>query len=76
MIPFGAVNDRPEYDWTDGVDLRWYAPAEGETARVRLPGPNGETAAVIELTYSGGQAESRVVEGTCGEYKVSVIADV
>ncbi|TDU83384.1 alpha-D-xyloside xylohydrolase [Kribbella voronezhensis] len=75
VIPFGAVDDRPEYDWTDGVELRWYAPAEGEVTRVRLPGPNGETSAVIELTLTAGRAESRVLEGSCGQFTVTVVAD-
>jgi alpha-D-xyloside xylohydrolase len=72
VIAIGAVDDRPDYDWADGVELRWYAPTEGQTTRVRLPGPNGETDAVIELTLAGGEANTRVVEGTCERFTVTV----
>jgi alpha-D-xyloside xylohydrolase len=41
-------------------------------ARVRLPGPNGETAAVIDLTLTDGEAAARVVEGNCERFTVSV----
>ena len=57
------MDDRPEYDWADGAELRWYAPVEGQVARVRLPGPNGETAAVIELTLVDSNPQYRLVEG-------------
>ncbi|MEV6417182.1 alpha-xylosidase [Kribbella sp. NPDC051718] len=72
VIAIGAVDDRPDYDWADGVELRWYTPTEGQTTRVRLPGPNGETDAVIELTLTGGEATARVVEGTCERFTVTV----
>lgn len=29
VIPFGSVTDRPDYPWADGVQLRLYAPAQG-----------------------------------------------
>jgi alpha-D-xyloside xylohydrolase len=72
VIPFGAVDSRPDYDWADDVDLRWFSPSEGQVSRVRLPGPSGETAAVIELTLADGEATARVVEGTGARFTVSV----
>jgi alpha-D-xyloside xylohydrolase len=73
VIAIGAVDDRPDYDWADGVELRWFAPADGQVSRVRIPGPNGATAAVIELTLSDGQASARVVEGSCERFTVTVV---
>ena len=72
VIAVGAVDDRPDYDWADGVELRWFAPTEGQVARVRLPGPNGETVAVVELNLSDGEAAARVVEGNCERFTVTV----
>jgi alpha-D-xyloside xylohydrolase len=72
VIAVGAVDDRPDYDWADGVELRWFAPSEGQTRRVDLPGPNGETAATIELTLTDGQPVARVLEGTCDRFTVTV----
>jgi alpha-D-xyloside xylohydrolase len=72
VIAFGAVDDQPEYDWTYDVRLRWYAPAEGEVGRVRLPAPDGGTAAVLELTLTSGEPRARVLEGACDRFSVQV----
>ncbi|MFC0624170.1 alpha-xylosidase [Kribbella deserti] len=64
VLAFGSVDDRPEYDWANDVELRWYHPTEGDTARVTLPGPDGTPAAVLDLTYTAGQAHTSVIEGT------------
>ncbi|MEV6285811.1 alpha-xylosidase [Kribbella sp. NPDC051770] len=65
VVPFGAVDDRPEYDWGEDVTLRWFAPGDGEVATVRLPG-----GAVIELSFADGAASGRVVEGVCERFEV------
>jgi alpha-D-xyloside xylohydrolase len=66
VIPIGAVDDRPEYDWSSDVELRWFAPAEGHTALAKLPD------AVIELSLRDGRPESRVIEGACERYTVKL----
>jgi alpha-D-xyloside xylohydrolase len=66
VIPIGAVDDRPEYDWADGVELRWFEPADGQVSTVTL----GDV--VIELAYRAGEVESRVVEGSCERYTVKL----
>ncbi|MFC7533766.1 alpha-xylosidase [Actinoplanes sp. GCM10030250] len=40
VIPVGARQDKPDYDYRDGVTLRLFEPAEGRTAVV-VPGPAG-----------------------------------
>jgi len=70
VIPVGAVDDRPEYDWADGVELRWFEPSDGQVSTITLPSPNGD--AVIELRFRAGQVESRVVSGSCERYTVKV----
>lgn len=73
VIAVGAVDDRPDYDWADGVELRWFAPTEGQSQRVGLPGPNGATVATIELTLTDGQPVAQVLEGTCDRFTVTVV---
>jgi alpha-D-xyloside xylohydrolase len=73
VIAVGAVDDRPDYDWADGVELRWFAPSEGQSQRVSLPGPNGETVATIELTLTNGEPAAQVLEGTCDRFTVTVV---
>ncbi len=40
VIPVGARQDRPDYDYRDGVTLQLFSVAEGGT-EVRVPGPGG-----------------------------------
>lgn len=61
VIPVGARQDRPDYDYRDGVTLRLFSPAEGRTAVV-VPGPAGADT-VFTVVREG--AEIRV--GRSGE---------
>ena len=74
-VPFGAVDDRPEYAWADGVELRVHAPAPGQRTRVRVPAPDGGTAAVLEVVVddAGADASVEVVEGTAPGARVRVL---
>ncbi|GIF05686.1 alpha-xylosidase [Actinoplanes siamensis] len=60
-IPVGARQDRPDYDYRDGVTLRLFEPAAGRTAVV-VPGPSGADT-VFSVVREG--AELRV--GRSGE---------
>jgi alpha-D-xyloside xylohydrolase len=74
VIAIGAVDNRPDYDWADGVELRWFVPTEGQVARVSLPGPNGEGSATLEVELIEGEPSARVIEGRCDRFEVTVIA--
>lgn len=67
VIPIGAVDDRPEYDWSDNVELRWFAPIEGKATLAKLPD------AVIELSLRDGIPQTRVIKGTPENYTVNVV---
>ncbi|RDG40016.1 alpha-xylosidase [Streptomyces corynorhini] len=48
VIPFGAVDGSPEYDWADGVTLRVYAPGDGDSeVVVPVPAPDGSGDAAV-----------------------------
>ena len=53
VIPLGACEERPDYDYADGVELHVFRPAEGEIT-VKLPGPDGQTAATYTVRTAGG----------------------
>jgi alpha-D-xyloside xylohydrolase len=74
ILPIGAVDDRPEYEWADGVELRWYQPTDGDVRRIRLPRPGGGTAAVVELTLTDGRPVATVAEGNCDHFTVNVVS--
>jgi alpha-D-xyloside xylohydrolase len=61
VIPVGARQDRPDYDYRDGVTLRLFELGEGRTAVV-VPGPSGSDT-VFTVTRAG--SEIRV--GRAGE---------
>jgi alpha-D-xyloside xylohydrolase len=63
VIPFGAINDRPDYAWADGVQLRLFAPAEGQRTLVRIPGPAGSVSAEFEVGFTGGTATAELLNG-------------
>ena len=75
VVPFGAVDDRPEYAWADGLELRVHAPAPGQRTRVRVPAADGGTAAVLEVVVdeAGAAASVEVVEGTAPGARVRVL---
>ncbi|MEU1605716.1 alpha-xylosidase [Micromonospora matsumotoense] len=68
VIGFGARSDRPDYDWADGVELRLYAPAEGQRQRVRIPAPGEGPGAQFEVSFRGGVATAELVAGESSGY--------
>jgi alpha-D-xyloside xylohydrolase len=68
VIPFGAVDDRPDYAWADDVELRLFAPSEGQVSRVRVPVPTtvagSSDSAEFEVTYDGNGAHARLIQGS------------
>lgn len=41
VLPVGAVTDRPDYDWADGVTLRAFELADGDRREVVVPSSTG-----------------------------------
>lgn len=54
VIPMGREDSRPDYDYTNGVELHVFQPADG-TLTVTIPDLNGEAAAVYTLETKNGQ---------------------
>ncbi|MGH3381061.1 MAG: alpha-xylosidase [Actinoallomurus sp.] len=53
VIPFGAVDDRPDYDYAEGVTLHAYALPDGARVRTEIPSASGEIAATFTTTRDG-----------------------
>ncbi|WP_229075549.1 alpha-xylosidase [Actinoplanes sp. DH11] len=68
VIPVGARQDRPDYDYRDGVTLRLFAPA-GRTA-VRVPGPGGDV--TVFTVDAGGDAVTIVRDGAALPWNVQL----
>lgn len=56
VIAMGARDDRPDYDYEDGVELHVYKPRDG-VLTVRVPDVNGNIAATYTLTVKDGKVE-------------------
>lgn len=59
VVPVGAVNDRPEYDWADGVELRLFHIAEGHRELLIVPAADSDTGA-SDVTFDVVRADDRI----------------
>ena len=57
VLPMGKQDDRPDYDYTDGLELHVYQLAEGQTVTVKIPDLKGQLAATYTVTMKNGKAE-------------------
>ncbi|SOD62384.1 alpha-D-xyloside xylohydrolase [Streptomyces zhaozhouensis] len=69
VIPFGAHDDSPEYDWADAVTLRVHAPEDGTEVVTRVPAPGDNQAAVFRTVRSG-DTLTVTAEGARGRWSV------
>ena len=53
VLPVGAVADRPDYDYADGITLRVYQLADGATVTTEIPTPAGDVACTFTTTRQG-----------------------
>ncbi|GAB3443372.1 alpha-xylosidase [Actinophytocola sediminis] len=53
VIPVGAVDDRPDYDYADGLTLRVFQLADGATVITTIPTEGGDVAATFTTTRRG-----------------------
>ena len=54
VIPMGANEERPDYDYTDGLELHVFRPEDGEIT-VKVPDVNGNVAATYTVTVKAGE---------------------
>ena len=54
VLPLGATEDRPDYDYASALTLRIYEPADGSAVTTRIPSPDGATAATFTVTRTAG----------------------
>jgi alpha-D-xyloside xylohydrolase len=55
LLALGAHDDRPDYDYADGVELRLYELADDETATAVVPTLDGGVAATFTARRTGNQ---------------------
>ena len=55
LLPVGCDSTRPDYDYEQDLEIRWYLSAEEEEAQTEIVKQNGETAAVVHAVRKGNQ---------------------
>jgi alpha-D-xyloside xylohydrolase len=59
VLPWGAREDRPDYDYADGVELRAYELDDGAAVETEIVGVDGRPAARFVTTRTGTRIETR-----------------
>lgn len=60
IIPMGAVDDKPDYDYADGLELHIFAPVEGKEMRVTVPDMKGNPALTVRALLQEGKLSIQV----------------
>ncbi len=64
VIPWGAVADRPDYDWAEGVELRAYGFEAGMSRTVEVPRPDGSVSRFEVVADAAGEVSARLLDGS------------
>lgn len=72
VIPFGSVNDRPDYPWEQGVTLQAFEFKDGENVVVSIPDSNDTSAlaAQFEVSRTGDELSATRLHGS-GEWTLA-----
>jgi alpha-D-xyloside xylohydrolase len=71
VLPVGAVDDRPDYDYADGVTLVLYGLADGASVTTTVPTVSGDVAATFTTTRRGDTVEV-TAEGPPARWRVRI----
>jgi alpha-D-xyloside xylohydrolase len=71
LLALGAHDDRPDYDYAEGVELRLYELADGATARAVVPSVEGGVAATF-VARREGRTITVEREGAAKAWRVTV----
>ena len=74
LIGVGANDQRPDYDYADGLTLQAYQVADGAQMHVEIPSPAGEVACRFELRRDG-DTISVSREGTGGAWRLLLVGE-
>jgi alpha-D-xyloside xylohydrolase len=72
VLPLGSVDDRPDYEWAEGLRVRVYTPDVARARTVAVPDGRGGTVARIEVVVADGSATARLLSGAA-TYQVQLV---
>ena len=71
IIPFGAIDGLPDYDYADGASFRVFEPVEGAPASASVTDQAGLTVLKCSSLLRGRRLTVKI-EGRAGRYRVFV----
>ncbi len=74
MLPMGCRNDRPDYDYADGVTIRTYGLPDGQSVEALVPGLDGATVVTVTGHRDGRRAAFEAV-GATGRWRVLLVGE-
>ena len=63
VLPMGSVDNRPDYDYLDNLELHCYGLEEGKPVTITVPDLKGSPAATFTVTLKDGQAQVETDSG-------------
>ncbi len=72
VIPVGAIGDRPDYDYADGVTLRVYQLPDGARVTTTIPATTGQDAAVFVTSRQAGSIRVEAADAP-GAWRVLLV---
>ena len=72
VLPWGAEQERPDYDFARGTTLRVFALADGATAPFTVAALDGRVAARGSVARQGGRYVAKVTEGALRDWRLDV----
>ena len=72
VLPIGAREDTPEYDYSDGVKLHLFNLADGADIETIIPNLDGSPAAKFRTRREGGRITVELVDGAASGWTVEV----
>jgi len=72
VVPLGAVADRPDYEFANGVTLHVFALEPGAALDVTVPGLDGSPAAMFSVARDGDVLTASLVDGAAPGWSVVV----
>ena len=72
VIPMGNNDDRPDYDYADGVTLHLYHFEDGTEQMVNIPAMDGTLAARFVVQRAGSRITVSVAEGKASHWSVAL----
>jgi alpha-D-xyloside xylohydrolase len=70
VIPIGAVDDRPDYSYADGVTLHAFGLEPGQVREVTVPGLDGTPAATFTVTREGDTISATLRDGAAPGWSI------